>query len=138
MNFKLTFPFIFLFICNSLIAQEFNNKSPYAIFPNCEKDSDPIGCLQNNVGELIVSKAKERKLEFSKDTLKVTIKINKDGTQKILDNSTKNSQLKNLSSEVLKKLPIIEPAYSSRKKDYVSSSYSFYILIENNKMINKT
>lgn len=138
MNFKLIVPFLFLIFCNPLAAQDFNNKSPFAIFPNCEKNSDPIGCLQNNVGELIVSRAKEKKLKFSKDTLKVTIKINEDGTQEIIDNSTKNDQLKSLSSEVLKKLPIIQPAYSKRRNEYVSSSYSFYILIEDNEMINKT
>tara|TARA_R110002167_G_scaffold363637_1_gene584375 strand:+ start:1393 stop:1824 length:432 start_codon:yes stop_codon:yes gene_type:complete len=114
----------------------FTNKSRIPLISNC-KDNHTESCLQNTISDLILNEAENRSLTLKADTLKVGVRFNKDGSVSILDNETKNVELKNLTSDVLSKMELIEPAYIKSLNRYETVSYSWYILIENNKMTNR-
>ena len=115
----------------------FTNQQSYPIYPGCENEKDPESCLMASVSDKILDQAIKENLNLLKDTLKVDFKINANGSSRILANETNNTELKRISSSVLNNLPLIEPGYSKRLEKHISSSYSFYIIIEGNKRINK-
>ena len=116
--------------------QNFTNKSRIPLISNC-KDNHTEACLQNTISDLILNEAKKQNLTLKKDTLKVGVRFNKDGSVSILDNETKNAELKNIANDVLNKMELIEPAYIESLSRYETVSYSWYILIENNRMTNR-
>ncbi len=116
--------------------QHFTNKSRIPLISNC-KDNHTNACLQNTISDLILNEAKNRNLTLKTDTLKVGIRFNKDGSVSILNNETKNVELKNVTTAVLNKMELIEPAYIESLNRYETVSYSWYIFIENNRMTNR-
>ena len=116
--------------------QNFTNKSRIPLISNC-KDNHTEACLQNTISDLILNEAKKQNLTLKADTLKVGVRFNKDGSVSILDNETNNSELKNITTDVLNSMELIEPAYIESLNRYETVSYSWYILIENNKMTNR-
>ena len=118
------------------VTESFTNRSIVPLITEC-KNNHTEACFQNTLSSLILDEAKRRDLILEKDTLKVSIRINKDGSAYLFDNESNNFLLKEVSSDVLNSLPSIQPAYSEKKQDYVAVSYSWYILIEDNEMINK-
>lgn len=116
--------------------QNFTNKSRIPLISNC-KDNHTEACLQNTISDLILNEAKKRNLTLKTDTLKVGVRFNKDGSVSILDNETNNSKLKNTTTDVLNNMELVEPAYIESLNRYETVSYSWYILIENNKMTNR-
>ena len=123
---------------NHLVNQQrFTNQLSKPIFPNCESSNNVESCLLNSVSELILVEADRQKLNLKNDTLKIGFKVEIDGTVVILDNETKNKDLKKVSQKVLNSLPIIEPAYSKTLNKYVASSYTYFVLFNNNIITNK-
>ena len=109
-------------------------------FPNCETYKDWIEkefCLTNSIQELISKNAKKNNLTLKKDTLKVGIRIEIDGSSTIMENKSNNKKLEKLSQNVLENLPYIEPASSKSLDRKVTSAYSFYVIFENNEITNK-
>ncbi|MBU2951823.1 hypothetical protein KO493_14075 [Tamlana agarivorans] len=109
-------------------------------FPNCETYKDWIEkefCLTNSIQELISKNAKKNNLTLTKDTLKVAIRIEIDGSSTIMENKSNNKKLESLSQNVLENLPYIEPASSKSLDRKVTSAYSFYLIFENNEITSK-
>ena len=109
-------------------------------FPNCASYKDWIEkefCLTNSIQELISKNAKEGNLNLIKDTLKIGIRIEVDGSSTIMENKSNNKELENLSQNVLENLPYIGPARSKSLNRKVTSAYSFYVIFENNKITSK-
>ena len=116
--------------------QNFTNKSRIPLISNC-KDNHTEACLQNIISDIILNEAKKQNLTLKTDTLKVGVRFNKDGSVSILDNETNNSELKNITADVLNKMELIEPAYIESLNRYETVSYSWYILIKDNKITNR-
>ena len=117
-------------------SRKFINKSRIPLISQCKKNHTDA-CLQNTISDLILSEVTNRNLTIKNDTLKVGIRINKDGSTSILDNKTKNSELKKVANDILSSLEVIEPAYIKSLKRYETVSYSWYIIIKENEIINR-
>lgn len=115
---------------------EFTNKSMTPLIENC-RNKNTEACFHNTLSDFILNRVKEENLNLTKDTLQVLIRINQDGSTSLLENKTTNPLLRKVSSDVLTSLPQIEPAYSGKQQEYVTTSYSWFIIIENNKVINR-
>ena len=117
-------------------SRKFINKSRIPLISKCKKNHTEA-CLQNSISDLILSEANKRNLTLKNDTLKIGVRINKDGSTSIMDNETKNSELKEVVTDVLSSMELIEPAYIKSLKRYETVSYSWYILIKNNEITNR-
>ena len=120
-----------------VVEHNFTNLEYYPIYPGCQNEQDPESCLMVSISDKILDKAKRENLILPNDTLKVGFRIDPDGSTYVLDNETNNAELKIISNSVLNSLPTIEPAYSKKLEEHVSSGYSFYIIIKENERINK-
>ena len=116
--------------------QNFTNKSRIPLILDC-KENHTEACLQNTISDLILKKAGKRNLELRSDTLKIGLRFNKNGSVSILDNETKNTELKKVANDVLNSMELIEPAYIKSLNRYEAVSYSWYILIKDNEMTNR-
>jgi len=112
----------------------FINKSKIPLIKNCE-NNQTVKCLQNTISDLILIEVNNKKITLKNDTLRVGIRINKDGTTSILENKTSNIELKKVVSDILISLDTIEPAYFENQKSYKAVAYYWYIFIENNEII---
>lgn len=121
---------------NSNNQINFTNKSNVPLIAIC-KNENTVACFQNSISDLILNEAKRRNLTLKNDTLKVGVRINKDGTTSILDNETTNSELNAVTEDVLLSMEIIEPAFIDSQNSYQTVSYSWFIVIKDNKMINR-
>jgi hypothetical protein len=141
------FLILFIFSCGQKKVVESKPKktltrelSEIPTFPNCETYKDWIEkefCLTNSIQELIFKNAKKNNLTLIKDTLKVGIRIEVDGSSTIMENKSNNKELEKLSQNVLENLPYIEPASSTSLNQKVTSAYSFYVIFENNEITSK-
>lgn len=112
----------------------FKNKSKIPLIKNC-KNNQTEACLMNSINNMILFEVNERNLILKKDTLKIGIRINKDGTTSILENETNNTNLKDVALDVLSSMDIIEPAYFKSQNSYKAVAYFWDIIIENNEVI---
>ncbi len=121
---------------NEVITNQlkFKNKSKTPLIKNCKNDQTEA-CLLNTINNMILLEVKQRNLILKNDTLKIGIRINKNGTTSILENETNNSSLKKVTSDVLSSIDIIEPAYFKSQNSYQAVSYFWDIFIENNEII---
>lgn len=117
-------------------SRKFTNKSRIPLISKCKKNHTEA-CLQNSISDLILTEANKRNLTLKNDTLKIGVRINKDGSTSIMDNETKNLELKKVVTDVLSSMELIEPAYIKSLKRYETVSYSWYILIKNNEITNR-
>lgn len=117
-------------------SRKFINKSRIPLISKCKKNHTEA-CLQNSISDLILNEAIKRNLTLKNDTLKIGVRINKDGSSSLMDNETKNSELKKVVTDVLSSIELIEPAYIKNLKRYETVSYSWYILIKNNEITNR-
>ena len=117
-------------------APQFTNTSRIPLIANC-KDNHTEACLQNTISDLILSEANKRNLKLENDTLQIGIRFNKDGSISTLNNKTSNSDLKEAVEEVLNNMDTIEPAYIESINSYETVSYSWFVLIKDNVMINR-
>ena len=141
------FLILFIFSCGQKKILESKPKktltrelSEIPTFPNCETYKDWIEkefCLTNSIQELISKNAKKNNLSLIKDTLKIGIRIEVDGSSTIMENKSNNKELESLSQNVLEDLPYIEPASSKSLNRKVTSAYSFYVIFENNEITSK-
>ncbi len=113
---------------------KFKNKSKIPLIKNC-KNNQTKECLLNSINNMILSEVNERNLILTKDTLKIGVRINKDGTTSILKNETTNLDLKNVTFDVLSSMNIIEPAYFESQNSYKAVAYFWYVFIENNELV---
>ncbi|WP_298507105.1 hypothetical protein [uncultured Maribacter sp.] len=118
------------------LPRKFTNKSRIPLISKC-KNNHTEACLQNSISDLILSEANKINLTLKSDTLKIGVRINKNGSTSIMDNETKNSELKKVVTDVLSSMELIEPAYIKSLKRYETVSYSWYILIKNNEITNR-
>ena len=118
------------------LTNDFSNKRMVPLIDNC-KTEQTLSCLQNTISELILAEAKSKMISLKNDTLQVGILIKADGSTSIKKNESSNSLLKKVSFNVLNSLPPIEPAYTEFQKKYVSYSFSWFIIIQNDEIINR-
>ncbi|WP_299716639.1 hypothetical protein [uncultured Tenacibaculum sp.] len=116
--------------------KEFSNRSSIPLISDC-RDNHTESCLQNTISDLILKEANENNLDLKNDTLKVSVRINPNGSISVLDNKTNNKKLKASSLNTLENMKSIEPAYIESLGEYRAVSYSWYILIKDNKIINR-
>lgn len=107
-------------------------------FPNCENSAEKISCMNNKVRDLILQKIKQENIQIKNDTLKVGFMVQIDGTVKPTKSNIKsnNEELEKIALETIENLPIMIPSYSERIKQNVTYGNSFYIIIEDNRIMN--
>ena len=118
------------------IEDGFSNKKMYPLINGCESEQKPT-CFENSISELVLNQIKKENLFFENDTLQVGVQVSDDGNVTIQKNETKNPLLKEVSARALNSLPQIEPAYSQFENKYVNMSLSWFIVINNNEIINR-
>ncbi|MDO6473098.1 hypothetical protein [Maribacter sp. 1_MG-2023] len=115
---------------------KFKNKSRIPLISECKKNHTEA-CFQNAISNKILSRANQYKIVLPADTLKVRIRINKDGSTTLSENQTKNPELKKITEDVVNSLKDIEPAYIKSKETYETVSYSWYVIFRNNEITNR-
>jgi hypothetical protein len=108
-----------------------------ATFVNCSNSNNKIDCLENKIGNLIVSKVNEEHRKNSFDLkiaqIKILIRVEESGESTLLELETENQKIKVIAEKTLKELPLFVPAYSTTEFRSVTASYGFYATIELNK-----
>lgn len=117
-------------------APRFTNTSMTPLIKGCE-DNHNANCLRNTISDLILTEAKQRDLELETDTLEIGVRFNKDGSVTLLKNNTKNNELKSLTEDVINTIGQVEPAYIESLNAYETISFSWFVIIHNNEIINR-
>ncbi|WP_298503583.1 hypothetical protein [uncultured Maribacter sp.] len=116
--------------------RKFSNKSKIPLIENCKNDQTEE-CLKKTISNLILFEVKKRELNLLKDTLKIGIRINADGTTSVMENLTNNFALRKVAFDVLNSMDVIQPAYFESQKSYKTVSYFWYMIIENNTIVDE-
>lgn len=115
---------------------KFTNTLSIPLISSC-KDDHTEACLKNTIGDMILNEANKRNISLSTDTLQIGIRFNKDGSISTLNNNTTNDKLKTVVHDVLNGMEPIEPAYFERLNSFETISYTWYIIIKDNNIINR-
>ncbi len=115
---------------------QFTNTSMTPLIKGCEDDHN-ANCLRNTISGLILKEAKQRNLQLESDTLELGVRFNKDGSVSLMKNNTKNMALKALSEDVINAIDQVEPAYVESLNSYETISFSWFVIIQNNAIINR-
>ncbi len=116
--------------------KNFTNRSEIPFIENC-KDDHTTACFQNTISDLILQKVDEKGMILKQDTLQIMVRVNEDGTLSLLDNNTSNESLKKVAASVVSNITNVQPGYLEEQKRYISSGYSWFIIIEDNKLKNR-
>ncbi|WP_405207166.1 hypothetical protein [Aquimarina sp. LLG6339-5] len=119
-----------------ITKKNFKNRSMIPFVSQC-RDNHTYSCLQNYVSDLILKKATEKKLVLKKDTLNIGITIKPNGEISEYRNKSSNLLFKKIAREVISQLKNIEPSYVTRDEEYIASTFTWYIIVENNKLSNR-
>ena len=109
--------------------------APVPLLPGCDNANEAYNCMNAYIARRLEEKIRERRLDIPRDTLRISFRVNYDGTVTLLGGTdARNKELVRLGEEVIRELPRFKPAYSAKLDQNVSAGYSLLFIVEDNKV----
>jgi len=109
--------------------------APVPLLPGCSDPKESYNCMNAYIAKRLEEKFKHAGLYIRRDTLRISFRVNHDGTVTLLSGTyARNKDVMRLGEEVIHELPRFKPAYDSKRDQNVAAGYSLLFSIQDNKV----